>query len=119
MDLPPVIPILRFHDLAVTRRFYADWLGFAVDWEEGEPGGPGFLQVSRGPAVLYLSSHHDDGTPGSALVLRWADVRALHAEIAVKDYPFFNPAVEPRGAGVEMQVIDPASNRLRFFEAPR
>ena len=51
--------------------------------------------------------------------MRWSGVRELHSEVAQKPYAFFNPAVEPRGEGVEMQVIDPASNRLRFFEPPR
>ena len=43
MDLPAVIPILRMHDAVVTKRFYCDWLGFHIDWEEGDADGPVFL----------------------------------------------------------------------------
>src|SRR6185369_5345035 len=33
MRLDPPIPVLRSFDWALARRFYVDWLGFAVDWE--------------------------------------------------------------------------------------
>jgi hypothetical protein len=44
-------------------------------------------------------------------------VSDLHSERATQPYPFLNPAVEPgpRG-GRELQPIDPASNRIRFYE---
>ena len=46
-------------------------------------------------------------------------VDALHAELREKGYPFLNPGVGPGpGGGREMQLIDPASNRLRFYERP-
>ncbi|MDX6682227.1 MAG: hypothetical protein QOG94_2266 [Solirubrobacteraceae bacterium] len=76
-----------------------------------------YLQVSRGALVLQLSSHHDDGTPGTAVLVTLRDVEALHADLRTRGYPYLNPAVEPGpGGGREMQLIDPASNRLRFFE---
>jgi hypothetical protein len=28
-----------------------------------------------------------------------------------------NPGIEPRGIGKEVEVLDPSSNQLRFFEA--
>jgi Glyoxalase superfamily protein len=43
-------------------------------------------------------------------------VAELHAELHAKDYPFLNPGIEPAPGGREMQLIDPFSNRLRFFE---
>lgn len=113
----PIIPILRMFDVAVTKRFYVDYLGATVDWEDGERDGPIFLQVSRGEIVLQLSSNHDDGTPGSLVLIYTQGVEALHAELRAKDYPFLNPGIEDGpGNGREMQLIDPASNRLRFYE---
>ena len=111
------IPVLRIYDLPAARRFYVDYLGMTVDWgdEHSDPG-PVYLQVSRGPLVLHLSTHHDDGTPGSAVVVFTDDVNALHSELAEKDYPFMNPGIEPHAAGRQMQVIDPFSNRLRFYQ---
>ena len=118
-DYGPVVPILRFFDLAATTRFYVDYLGCTLDWQDGGGGGDGpvYLQVSRGALVLHLSSHHDDGTPGSAVLIETRGVGELHAELRSRGYPFLNPGIEPGpGGGLEMQLIDPASNRLRFFE---
>src|SRR3712207_7141963 len=42
---------------------------------------PVYLQVSRGDLVLHLSSHHDDGTPGSVVLVETRGVDALHAEL--------------------------------------
>ena len=113
----PVVPILRMFDVAATKRFYLEYLGCTLDWESGEGDRPVYLQVSRGELVLHLSSHHDDGTPGSAVLIETRAVDALHAELGAKGYPFLNPGVGPGpGGGREMQLIDPASNRLRFFE---
>jgi hypothetical protein len=77
------------------------------------------MQVSRGALVLHLSSHHGDGTPGGAVLVEIAGIEALHAELRAKGYPFYKPGIRPGpGGGREMQLIDPASNRLRFYERP-
>ncbi len=53
------------------------------------------MTVSRGGLRLHLSSHHDDGTPGGAVLVVVTGVDDLHAELAAKEYPFLHPAVEP------------------------
>jgi catechol 2,3-dioxygenase-like lactoylglutathione lyase family enzyme len=112
-----VVPILRMYDVAASIRFYVDYLGCTLDWQDGDGDRPVYLQVSRGALVLHLSSHHDDGTPGTAVLVTLRDVGALHAELRTRGYPYLNPGVEPGPAGGrEMALIDPASNRLRFFE---
>jgi len=117
--LQPPVPILRMFDLAATKRFYVDYLGCSVDWQDGEGDRPIYMQVSRDALVLHLSSHHDDGTPGSAVLIEFDDVASLHAELHARDYPFLNPGIGPGpGDGREMTLIDPASNRLRFYERP-
>jgi hypothetical protein len=120
IELRAAIPILRMHDVAVTKRFYLDYLGCALDGQDGEGDLPIFMKVSRGAMRLHLSSHHDDGTPGSVVLVVTSDVADLHAELASKNYPFLNPGLEagPGGGGLELQLIDPASNRLRFYEPP-
>jgi catechol 2,3-dioxygenase-like lactoylglutathione lyase family enzyme len=112
------IPILRMFDLEATKRFYLDYLGCQLDWEEGGGDCPAFMQVSRGPLVLNLSSHHGDGTPGTAVLVVVDDVEALHAELKDKG-PFMNPGIEPHGVGREMVLLDPASNQIRFFQRDR
>jgi catechol 2,3-dioxygenase-like lactoylglutathione lyase family enzyme len=116
MRFGPVVPILRMFDLPATLRFYRDYLGCSVDWQDGEGDGPVYLQVSRDGLTLHLSSHHDDGTPGSAVLVETPDVAGLHAELHERGYPFLNPGMEGHDRGREMTLIDPASNRLRFFE---
>jgi hypothetical protein len=45
------------------------------------------------------------------------DLDGLHAELHERGYPFLNPGIEPGpSGGREMQLIDPASNRIRFYE---
>lgn len=109
------------YDVAATRRFYLDYLGCTLDWQDGEGDRPVYLQVSRGPLVLHLSSYPGDGTPGSAVLVEIRGVDALHAELAGRGYPFMNPGVEdgPQDQGREMQLLDPASNQLRFYERPQ
>ena len=120
IDLRAAIPILRMHDLAVTKRFYLEYLGCTLDAQDGDGNGPVFMKVSRGELRLHLSSHHDDGTPGTVVLVVTYGVSDLHAELAAKNYPFLKPGLEsgPGGNGLEMQLIDPASNRLRFYEPP-
>jgi catechol 2,3-dioxygenase-like lactoylglutathione lyase family enzyme len=118
LDIRSVVPILRMFDVAATKRFYVDYLGCTLDWQDGAEDEPVYMQVSRAGLTLHLSSHHDDGTPGSAVLVHAGDVAALHAELRVRGYPFLNPGLEPGpGGGRELQLIDPASNRIRFFES--
>jgi hypothetical protein len=75
------------------------------------------MQVSRGDLVLHLSSHHDDGTPGARCSWETQGVDAP-ARRASRAWP---PLPESRrrsrlGGDREMQLIDPASNRLRLYE---
>jgi catechol 2,3-dioxygenase-like lactoylglutathione lyase family enzyme len=106
-------------DVEATKRFYLDYLGFQLDWQEGEGDCPVFMQVSRGPVVLNLSSHHGDGTPGAVVLVFVDDIEILHAEVREKPYPFLSPSVEPHGVGREMLLLDPASNQIRFFQRDR
>src|SRR3954447_22658672 len=116
-SIQPAVPILRMFDLAATKRFYLDYLGCALDWQDGEGDRPFYLQVSRGDLVLHLSSQSDDGTPRTAVPVEIDGVDSLHEELRSKNYPFLNPGVgDGPGNGREMTLIDPASNRLRFYE---
>jgi catechol 2,3-dioxygenase-like lactoylglutathione lyase family enzyme len=113
-----VHPVLRIFDRDKAVEFYVDYAGFALDWEEGEEGGPQYLQVSMGPLALHLSNNHDDGTPGGVLVIEIDDLLDYEASLAAKEYPYLAPAVSP-GPGPDMgslELIDPFSNRLRYFQ---
>jgi hypothetical protein len=113
-----VHPVLRIFDRDKAVAFYVDDAGFELDWEEGEEGGPQYLQVSMGPLALHLSNNHDDGTPDGVLVIEVDDLLAYEQALAAKEYPYFYPAVSPRPGPnmASMELIDPFSNRLRFFQ---
>ena len=105
------------YDVAATIRFYIDYLGCSLDHQSGSGDRPVYMEVSRDGMSLHLSSHHDDGTPGTAVLVEVRNIDALHAELHQRGYPFFNPGLETGPRGVkEMQLIDPASNRIRFYE---
>jgi Glyoxalase superfamily protein len=112
-------PVLRVFDVALARSFYVDYLGCGVDWQEGdEAAGPVYLQVSRGPLVLHLSTHHGDGTPGGVVLVEVQGIKDLHRELHAKGYPFMNPGLS-EGPGDQMlstELIDPFANLIRFFE---
>ena len=112
----PVVPILRMYDLTRTLDFYVGYLGCTVDWQVLDGDAPTYLQVSRGDLVHHLSNHHDDGTPGTAVLVETQGVAELHAELHASDYRHMLPGLERHPRGLEVTVIDPASNRLRFFE---
>ena len=115
--LGPVIPVLRMFDPSKALEFYAGYLGFGVDFEHRfAPGLPLYMQVSRGGAVLHLSEHHGDATPGSTVRIGVADIDLFYRELAQKDYKFARPAIEDQPWGLrELSISDPFGNRIVFF----
>lgn len=113
----PVIPVLRTFDEAKTREFYFDFLGFTKDWEHRfAPDLPLYMQVSRGKAVLHLSEHHGDASPGSTGFIWMEGIEAFHRELLDKKYENSRPGLETVDWGVQLQVPDPFGNRLRFAQ---
>jgi hypothetical protein len=43
-------------------------------------------------------------------------IRALHAELIAKNYRYMRPGLEDEGTRLEVTVIDPFNNRIRFME---
>jgi catechol 2,3-dioxygenase-like lactoylglutathione lyase family enzyme len=39
-----VVPILRMYDVTATIRFYTEYLGCSLDWQDGEGDRPVYLQ---------------------------------------------------------------------------
>lgn len=112
------VPVLRVQDEARAREFYVDYLGFGVEWEHRfEPGMPLYLRVRRGQAVLDLSEHHGDGTPGTVVWLPVASADALHAELSRPPHARLRPGIDrdaPGGPTIEL--VDPFGNVLRLCE---
>ena len=113
----PVIPVLRIFDVDKAREFYTDFLGFSIDWEHTfDDHAPVYLQASRGGAVLHLSEHHGDASPGATARVIVDDVHGLHAELHQRDYRYAKPGLEQMPWGREVTVLDPFANRIVFHQ---
>lgn len=117
VGLKAAAPIIRIFDEAKAREFYLEFLGCGVDWEHRfEPDAPLYMQVSRGAMVLHLSEHSGDATPGANAVVFAHDVEKLHGELSARNYRYNRPGLQRQDWGLEMEVIDPFGNRLRFIQ---
>lgn len=115
--LEQAIPIVRIFDVAKANEFYLDFLDFAVDWEHRYGDNfPLYMQISRSGLKLHLSEHAGDATPGGNMCVYMTGVRNLHKELLAKDYRYMKPGLEDEGSRLEVQVIDPFNNRIRFIE---
>lgn len=110
-----VVPVFRVFDATLARAFYEGFLGFRYDWVHNEGAAPQYAQVSRAGVVLHLTGHHGDCCPGGLAFVETRGLRAFHAELAAKDYPWNRPGLDPAPwGGLVMEVTDPFANRLRF-----
>ncbi|MEK7793391.1 MAG: glyoxalase superfamily protein [Candidatus Hydrogenedentota bacterium] len=116
MEFKPPIPILRVFDHVLAKKFYVDWLGFTLDWEHQFDGsGPRYMQVSRGGAVVHLSEHFGDCTPGARIIINLSDADAFHRELHSRPNPNMNPGIctTPWNSR-QVEVVDPFGNRITF-----
>ncbi|BCJ91156.1 glyoxalase [Terrihabitans soli] len=117
ISIEPAIPVLRSFSEDKAREFYEGFLGFRTDWEHRfAPDLPLYLQLSRGGVIVHISEHHGDATPGGTAFVRMTGIEAYHRELNAKKYQNMRPGVEKVDWGLEMTVIDPFGNRLRFCE---
>jgi uncharacterized glyoxalase superfamily protein PhnB len=118
MQLKPAVPVLRIFDRKLALAHYVDWLGFRILWEHNLKGeGPCCLEVTRDAAVLHLTEHYGDGSPGVKVYIEVDDVEAYHRELHSKPNPYMRPGIEDQPWGERsMCVIDPFGNRVYFSQ---
>lgn len=111
-----VIPIFRMFSVEKAREFYLGFLEFKVDGEHRlDPDAPLFMRISRDGLAIHLSEHHGDSTPGSHVYVYMSGVRALHRELAQKQYRYNRPGAQQQEWGMtELTVVDPFGNRITF-----
>lgn len=109
-----IVPTLNVSNAQISRAFYVDALGFAVDWQWPKNGeGPVILQLSREGATLYLTEHADCET-GGLIYLYVDDVDQCHKVLLEKSIGVDRlPQNKPWG-NREMQVSDPDGNKIRI-----
>lgn len=113
-----ITPIFRIFDIEKAKLFYLGFLGFKLDWEHRyEENRPLYLQISLQDAVIHLSEHHDDASPGGAIRIKIDDVKDYHSVLLSKEYAYSKPNIEKTPWGtIELTVIDPFSNRITLYE---
>lgn len=110
-------PIFRSFDEKKARAFYIDWLGFEVAFQHRVTAdAPLYIGLQRDGLVLHLSEHHGDATPGSTAFVRMKGIKEFHAEIIGRPYANNRPGLDRMPWGLQVEVIDPFGNRLRFSE---
>ena len=116
MPFSSPIPILRSFDEAKAKEFYAEFLGFKVDWEHRfEPGLPLYMQVSKDACLIHISEHHGDASPGSSLRIQTDELDAYQQSLLAKRYKNARPGIQEQPWGFrEMSIMDPFGNRLIF-----
>lgn len=116
--LARVVPILRVFDGNLADQFYLGFLGFRADWEHRFTDHlPLFRQVSRDGAVLHLSEHFGDGTPGTVVQIEVEGIIEFADELDRKNYSHCRPSLEHQPWGTTLDVVDPFGNQLRFLQS--
>ena len=107
-----VTPILRVEELEVSRRFYIEKLGFALDWDD-----EGMISVSRSGKAIMLCER-EQGQPGTWVWIGVDDADALFAEYSAKGVRIRNPPQNFSWA-YESKIVDPDGHVLRFGSDPK
>ncbi len=107
-----VTPVLPVRDLAASRDYYVQALGFKINFETEE-----MVSVSRGHCVLFLCQG-DQGHPGCWVWIDGKDVDALYEEYKSSGAKIRHPPTNYVWA-LEMQVEDLDGNVLRLGSEPR
>jgi predicted lactoylglutathione lyase len=107
-----VSPILVVRDLAASRAYYIDILGFQVDWNYEDV----MTCVSRDRCSIFLTQG-DQGHPGTWIWIGVTDCKALHDELAARGAKIRHPPANYPWA-LEMQVEDLDGNVLRMGSEP-
>lgn len=107
-----VTPILRVENLAETRRYYIQTLGFSLDWDAGT-----MISVSRDGKPIMLCQ----GAQGQRGVWLWIgveDADDFYKEFLAKGAMIRSPPQNFSWA-YEFQVEDPDGHVLRFASEPK
>lgn len=115
-------PILFVRDVTTAAAFYADRLGFQIDFLHGAP--PFYGSVSRGEACLNLRfvdapNFAELAARELSLILATVgteDVAALFAEFEARGVDFPQTLVRQPWGGTDFHVRDPDGNVISFVQ---
>ena len=106
-------PILNVKDMAVSRTFYKEILGFSeADW-----GTDDFTSINRDKSGIYLC-RNAQGNSGTWIWIGFdGDIFALYNELKAKGVTIKQPPINFSWA-LELHVEDPDGHVLRFGTGP-
>lgn len=111
--LENIQPILSVKDMALSKDFYVNQLGF----KEAEWGDNNFTSVSRDNCGIYLCKG-EQGNPGTWIWIGFdGDIHLLYDELKSKGVKIRQAPVNHSWA-MEMQVEDPDGHVIRFGTDP-
>jgi hypothetical protein len=117
VSLQPPVPVLTVASAGEAKKFYLEFLDFAVDWgwDDEDSQRPLYAQISRSGVTLHLSVRRAEQAT-TELFIRAANLDALKRELSRKapEYTFSTQATPDDRR--EIQITDPFGNRLRFSE---
>ena len=111
--LENIQPILSVKDMALSREFYVNKLGF----KEAEWGNDNFTNMCRDNCGIYLCKG-EQGNPGTWIWVGFdGDIFSLHKELKEKGVIIrLSPTSHPWA--MEMHIEDPDGHVLRFGTNP-
>jgi len=110
-EMEKAIPILPTEDLAISKPFYTEALGFTITFEHTEDGHTGLIGLERGSLELTLDCPMSGHGRNACAALRVHDTDALYNEWSQKIPTLSPPQNEPWGART-FGLSDPAGNTL-------
>jgi catechol 2,3-dioxygenase-like lactoylglutathione lyase family enzyme len=119
------VPIMFVRNVAAAAIFYAEKLGFRIDFLHGEP--PFYGSVSRDRARLHLRFVHQTNFSELAArehslilaTIEVANVKALFHEYEARSVDFAQRLVRHPWGGLDFHVRDPEGNVVSFVQFRR
>ena len=111
------IPLFRILSYKTAVRFYVDFLGFQIDWEDRiKPTDPVYMQVSYNDLILHLSEFKKFDT-NTIVFVETFNIQAFHAELQQRNLEITIQDIQrTTWQTMQLEIEDPFGNLLRFNE---
>jgi catechol 2,3-dioxygenase-like lactoylglutathione lyase family enzyme len=110
-DIQSTVPVLASLDIAQSRAFYTQRLGFACELEA-----PGYLILARDGCELHFWLCTERHIAENTSCYVRGNTAALHADFTQRGLTLDPPVLQPWGMK-ELFVTDPHGNLLKFGES--
>jgi hypothetical protein len=111
------IPTFGILDYKTAIEFYADFLGFQIDWEHRfEPTGPVYLQISKHGLIIHLSESKRF-EKNVIVFVETKNINGFHKELQERNpNDKIQDVIHTKWKTLQLEIEDPFGNLLRFNE---